>query len=333
MKLRNLLPIIGIIILVYIIVTLDFGKILAVLRQIDPLYAFLSFFTLIPLLILVNIEWQLLLKRQKIRVSFWYSIKNFFIGYFYGFITPGGFGAYTRSLYLSEKSGAPLPKCISNIIIFNAIEFVAMMVFGAVGAIFLSSIYPYLFFTIIVLLAVTFILYLFFFKKERSKKIFERLVRAQIFSTVRDRLENSIDSFYEDLPKFKDVLLPFGLSLTGWFLKFIILFFIAKLFSIEISLVYFIFIIAVGDVISSIPISIYGIGTRDAALITMFTVFGVAKEPVFSFTLFWFVVFWLTPSIIGAFVTIRESKKLTKFVLNKDTTKRFEAYMKKHPEL
>jgi len=334
MNIKKLLPITGIIILIYIFINLDFNEIIQIFSKINPIYAFLSFFTIIPLLLLVNVEWQFLLKKQKINVSFWYSIKNFFIGYFYGFITPGGFGAYTRSLYLSEESGAPLPKCISNILIYNAIEFVSILFFGAIGALVLSSIYPYLFITIVFCLILTFVFYLFFFKKERSKKIFQRLIKTQIFATVRDRLENSIDSFYEDLPTFKDVLIPFSLSIAGWFLKFILLFYISQLFLINIELYYFVFIIAVGDVIASIPISIYGVGTRDGALITMFLAFGVSQEPVFSFSIFWFVILWLVPSIIGAFVTVFETKKLdTPFKLDEKNCKRFEDYMKKHPEL
>ena len=135
MKFKKLLPIIGIIILILIISSLDLQKIIDIFSKINPIYSIMSFFVVIPLIILANIGWQLLLKKQRIKVSFWYSIKNFFIGYFYGFITPGAFGAYTRSLYLSEESRAPLLKCVSNLIIFNTIEFISLLFVGAIGAI------------------------------------------------------------------------------------------------------------------------------------------------------------------------------------------------------
>ena len=169
MKLKKLLPIIGIIILILIISSLDLQKIVNIFLKINPIYSFLSFFVVVPLILLANIGWQLLLKKQKIKVSFWYSIKNFFIGYFYGFITPGAFGAYTRSIYLSEESGVPLPKCISNIIIFNTIELLGMLSVGAIGAIYLSSIYPSLFYIIILVMIIVISLFLFVFKEKRSK--------------------------------------------------------------------------------------------------------------------------------------------------------------------
>ena len=313
MQLKKLLPVIGIIVLIIILTTLDFGKILSIFSSINPWHSFLSFFAIVPLLILANIEWQILLKKQKIHVGFLYSLKNFFIGYFYGFITPGAFGAYTRALYLEEESKVPLPKCISNIIIYNTIEYLSLLLPGAIGAIFLSSIYPYLFYTIIVIMVVVIALFLFFFKKERSKILFTKMVKSRIFAAVKDRLEGSIDSFYEDLPRFKDVLLPFGISLFGWIIKYIEFYLIAQLFSITVPFVYFLLIMAVADVIASIPISIYGLGTREAALIPLFSMFStstITNEQIVSLSLFWFVIIWLSPSVIGAVITAVETRKM-----------------------
>jgi uncharacterized protein (TIRG00374 family) len=333
MKFKKFLPIVGITILIIIVSTLDLEKIIYIFSKISPVYSILSFLAIIPLLVLTTIEWQLLLKKQKIKVSFWYSIKNFFIGYFYGFITPGAIGAYTRSIYLSKESGVPLPKCVSNIIIFNTIDFLGMLIVGAIGAIYLSSIYPNFFYIIILIIIVVISLFSFFFKNKRSRILFTKIVQSRIFATVKDRIENSIASFYEDIPKFKDIILPFGISVFGWFLKYIMMFFIAKLFFIEIPFLYFIMIMAVADVIASLPISIYGLGTREAALITMFKFWDVQSENIVTLSLFLFVIIWLTPSVIGSFITFFETKKLEKFVLTDKSIKKYESYMKKYPEL
>jgi uncharacterized protein (TIRG00374 family) len=334
MNIKKLLPLIGIIILVFILVFfVDFNQIFTIFSKINPLYTFICFFALVPLILLANVEWQILLRKQKIHVSFWYSIKNFFIGYFYGFITPGALGAYTKSLYLQEESKAPLPKCVSNIIIFNTIDYLALLLLGAIGAIYLSRDFPYLFYPIIVVIIFVLALFLFFFKTERSKILFRKIIQSRVFATLQDRLEESIDSFYEDLPRFRDVILPFAISFFGWVIKYVELFFIAILFDFTVPFWYFIMIMAVGDVIASLPISIYGIGTREASLLPLFSMFAVTNDQIISLSLFWFVIIWLTPSIIGAFVTIRETKKISTFKLDKQTVERFEKYMKKHPEL
>ena len=333
MKFRKILPIIGIIILIIILFSLDFDKIIEVFTSINPWYSFLCFFIIVPIIFMANVEWQLLLHKQKIHVSFWYSIKNYFIGYFYGFITPGALGAYTRALYLEEKSKAPLLKCVSNIIILNTIDYISLLILGAIGAIFLSSIFPYLFYTIVFFIIIFIALFLFIFKKERSKIFFTKIIQSRLFATVKNRLETSIDSFYEDLPRFKDVLLPAGLSISGWIVKYIGFYFISKLFLINVPFIYFILIMAVADVIASLPISTYGLGTREAALISMLSIYNVIPEKILAFSLFCYVIIWLFPSVIGFFVTTFETTKLNDFSLQDKTIQRFAKYMKKYPEL
>jgi uncharacterized membrane protein YbhN (UPF0104 family) len=68
--------------------------------------------------------------------------------------------------------------------------------------------------------------------------------------------------------------------------------------------------LAITSSIAVIPISIYGLGTRDATLVALFSLYNIPPENSISFTLFWFTVFFVTPSIIGAFITILENKKL-----------------------
>ena len=336
MRLKKLLPVVGVVLFVFILSQLDFAKIVSIFSQLNPLYVLLSFFVFVPLLFLVTIEWQLLLKRQKIHVSYWYSIKNFFIGYFYGFITPGGLGAYTRSLYLSKESDEPLAKCLSNIVTFNTIEYLALLSLGFIGAVFLIQVYPFLFIFILAVVVLVLSVYVFFVKSNQSQRFLQKLIEYPLFSKTAERLKDSLESFHKDVPNFKDALIPFSLSLTGWLLKYLMLFFIAQLFNISISIYFFIFIMAVADVISSIPISIYGIGTREAALITMFSVRSltngviISAEQIVSLSLFWFVIIWLTPSIIGAFVTLYETKKMSSFKFDEKECKQFEGYMQKY---
>ena len=319
MDVKKILPIIGIIILIYIITTLDLQKIITVFSDINPIYSVLAFFSIIPIVLLTNIQWQILLKKQKIHVSFLYSLKNIFIGYFYGFITPGGFGAYTRALYLKHESKSPLPKCVSNIITFNTIDYITLLLLGAVGGLLLSGIFPLLFLSIVIVLAIVTILFLFFLKKEKSKIVFTKIVQSRIFRTVKDRMEDPIDSFYENLPTFKDVLLPFFISTFGWIVRFSEFYIISRLFSIDVPYHYFILIVAVANVVATIPVSIYGLGTREASLISLFSIYSIIPEKIVSLSLFWFVLVWFSPSVIGAIITLIESKKLGPITSKKTT--------------
>jgi len=310
MDIKKILPVIGIIILIYLLSTVDIPAVIDIFSGIPLLYAFLCLFSVVPILISTNIQWQILLKKQKIHVSFLYSLKNIFIGYFYGFITPGGFGGYIRALYLKNESGQPLPKCVSNIVTFNTLDFLSLLTLGLIGGFFLSSRFPYLFVTIVIVSVIVAALFIFFLRKKKSQVIFTNFFQLHIFSKLKKRLEDPIETFFENLPSFKDILLPFSLSILGWIIRFSELYFISKLFDIEVPYPSFIFIVAVAYVIATLPISIYGLGTREAAFISLFSIFAINAEKIISLSLFWFAVIWLLPSVIRAVITMYESKKI-----------------------
>ena len=76
MNVKKLLPIIGIALFIYILSTMDIGKIIDVFLHINIWYALLSFLAIVPILLLVNYEWQMILKKHNIQVSYTYSLKN-----------------------------------------------------------------------------------------------------------------------------------------------------------------------------------------------------------------------------------------------------------------
>ncbi len=310
MDIKKILPVIGIIILIYLLSTVDFATVLEIFSDIPPFYAFLCLFSVVPIVISTNIQWQILLKKQKIHVSFLYSLKNIFIGYFYGFITPGGFGGYIRALYLKNESDQPLPKCVSNIITFNTLDFLSLLLLGLIGGFFLSSRFPLLFMIIVLVSIIVTSLFIFFLKKKKSQVIFTNFFQLNIFSKLKDGLEDPIDTFFENLPGFKDILLPFSLSIFGWIIRFSELYLISILFDIQVPYISFIFILAVANVVASLPISIYGLGTREVTLISLFSIFAITSEKIIGLSLFWFAVIWLLPSVVGAIITAIESKKL-----------------------
>lgn len=310
MNIRKLLPVIGIVILIYILITIDLEAIVSDFSSIKPIYLILSFLSLFPILIMTNFEWQLILKKQKIFVSYTYSLKNILIGYFYGFVTPGGLGGYTRTLYLKDESGEPLQKCVSNILILNTIDYISLLLLGITGGILVSSRFPYFFILIGVLLVIVIALFLLFLlKKETLERFIKKIVQYRIFNSLRVKSGLSIDSFYVDMLRPGDLLVPFILSIFGWILCFSELYLISKLFSIEVPYIYFILIIAVANVVASLPITIYGLGTREITMISLFSVFNVVPEKIVSLSLFWFVIVWLFPSVLGAVVAVREGRR------------------------
>jgi len=308
---KKLLPLIGLVLLIYVLWRFDIGKILSVFSSINPFYAALCFLGIPVIFVVINIECQMVFKRQRIHVSFLYSLKNLLIGYFYGFITPGGLGAFLRALYLKHESKAPLPKCLCNLITFNTIDYISIFILGSIGGLFLLGQYPVLYMLILALLFIMIFLFFFFFRQKTSKHLFQKLIQTQLFQIIQQYMQDPMESFYEDLPSFRSLLLPFLFAFFGWIVFYTELYLIALfLFHIHIPYITFVFMLAVTSSLAVIPISVYGLGTRDAIVVALFSVYNVPPENSISFTLFWFTLFFITPSIIGAFITVWENKKL-----------------------
>ncbi|UCD13983.1 MAG: flippase-like domain-containing protein [Thermoplasmatales archaeon] len=313
MGVKKLLPIIGIVLLLYILSTMDVGKIIDVFLHINLWYAILSILAIVPVLLIYNFEWQLILKKHSIKVSYTYSLKNTFIGFFYGFITPGGLGGYTRALHLKDESGETIQKCFVNLLIINTIDYLTLLSLGVFGGFLLSSRFPNIFPIFLFAFIVVIGLISFFIRKNTGKLFFTKLLKSKLLTPYKDKWNAHINNLYEDLPSVKDLIPPYLVSLFGWFFWLSELYLISFLFSIDVPFHYFFLVVAVANVIASLPITIYGLGTRDAAMIGMFSIFNVPQENILGFSLFWFVIFWLIPSLVGAVATIHETRKKPTF--------------------
>lgn len=312
MQYKKILPIIGLIILIYVLSKLDFGKLVEVFQQVDPFYGFLAIFSILPLQLVSNFQWQLILKKHNINVSYLYSLKNIYIGYFYGFITPGAIGGYTRVYYLKDESGETIQKCFVNSLIISTIEYLTLLSIALFGAFLFSSRYPSILPFLIFMFVLIVILLFIFIRKKTGKRFIKKLLFSRLFNQYRDKWEIHIDNLYKDIPRIRDLFIPSLISIGGWLAWFTELYLIASLFSIDIPFYNFIFLIPIVTVVSLLPISIQGLGTREAMLIGLFSLFNIPQENVLGFSLLWYVAGWLVPSIIGTIVTLHEMKRKPK---------------------
>ena len=311
MNIKRFLPLVGLVLLFILLYNFDFSTWIALIHQI-PLPIFLLTLTSgLPVIFISNIQWQYLLKKQDINVSFLYSMKNIFIGYFYGLITPGGVGAYTRVLYLKNESNESLEKCFLNIGIFNTIDMISLFFISIVGAFVFSNLFPFLFYMLLFFCVLWIIFISFLIRKKTWHWIQNLILRFTILKKYHTWISTSVEKLQNSLPAKKDVTITWLISIIGWILRFSIFYLILGLFSIEVSYMYVVFIIAIANIVAMIPISIYGLGTRETVLISLFSVFNVSSNVILSVSLFWFFIIWIIPSILGAFISFYEGKKFS----------------------
>lgn len=311
-RVKLILPFIGLIILVYIFYSLDVQKIIDSFLSIDPVFIVYSLLLTIPLLIIRNATWQIILKEQKISVGFFYTLKVYLIGVFYGSITPGFSGQLMRVPYLKERTREPYGKLFINTIIetfVHSFSLYGMMIFGAFLVI--GSIPELLPITISVFLVFC-VLAVFFTKKEWGEKFFKVLIKALIPRKLKIHFNAFVDSFYRDFPRFHTMIIPFILGIVTWIIVFSQEYLILMGLGLQIPFLMFLLLFPIANVAGFIPITFAGLGTRELTAIFLFTsMFPVAEEQILVLSLVGLIVTDLFLAVIGFFLSLTESRTNT----------------------
>lgn len=311
-KAKLLLSFIGFFILAYIIYSLDVEKIITSFLSIDPVYILYSLLLTIPLLLIRNVTWQIILKEQKIFIGFFYTLKIYLIGVFYGSITPGFSGQIMRVPYLKEKTQEPYGKLFINTIIetfVHSFSLYGMMIIGAILVIgTIPELLPITFsvFLVFCLLAV------YFSKKEWGEKFFKILIQALIPKKLKHHLNAFVGSFYRDFPRFHRMILPYILGIITWIIVFSQEYLILLGLGLEIPYFMFLLLFPIANVAGFIPITFSGLGTRELTAIFLFTsMFPVAEEQILVLSLVGLVVTDLFLAILGFFLSLTEIRTKT----------------------
>jgi len=306
---KKFLPFIGIIILILIIYSLNFEDIKNAFLSIKPIYIFLALSLTLPLIIIRNYSWQLILKEQKIKIGFFQSLKIFLIGFFYCSITPGFVGHVMRVPYMKQETGEPYGKLFVNVVIDSTVRTIALYLMILAGALLVIGHYPELFWINITIFTILVIVLLYLIKKERGEKLFLALIKYFIPTKLKDNFNKFVNTFYIDFPRITPLIPPLILSLITWIIVFTQEYIIVMALGVNIPYHYFILLFPIANIAGFIPITFAGIGTRELTSIVIFsTLFAVTKEEVLVFTLVGFIITDIFIGFIGFLVSLTEAR-------------------------
>lgn len=308
-KVKLVLPFIGLFILAYIIYSLDIDKIIAAFFSIDPVFLVYSLLLTIPLLIIRNATWQIILKEQNITVGFFYTIKVYLIGVFYGTITPGFSGQLMRVPYLKEKTKQPYGKLFINTIIETFVHSFSLYGMMILGALLVIGTIPELLPITIAIFLVFCLLAVYFTKREWGEKFFRVCITFFIPRSLKVHLNAFVDSFYHDFPRFHTMILPYLLGIVTWIIVFTQEYLILMGLGLQIPYFAFLLLFPIANVAGFIPITFAGLGTRELTAIFLFTsIFPVAEEQILVLSLVGLVVTNLFLAVLGFLLSLTENR-------------------------
>ena len=252
---------------------------ISVLENVNPCYLTLSLFPLIISLYFIAKRWQTLLSAMGYTISL---TKCFFVimaSFPLISITPSKTGDFVRAYYLKDE--IPMTKTIGSVLTEKIFDVITLIVFSLVGMVY-YKIYDFLWlliiFFIFLLMAIVVI------KKGRG---------LHISALWHDRIQNvafSMRCLSENNNLF---IRTTAYSLAIWLLAIlqVLIFFYAL--HIDVDILYLFAMLPLAIFIGMLPVSIGGMGTRDAAIIFLFSDYGTASELLAVGILFSLFRYWL----------------------------------------
>jgi len=306
---KKFLPVIGVIILIYIIFRLDIEEIKTAFLSIKPIFIIIALSLTLPRLLIRNYAWQLIQKEHKIKLTYFQSLKIFLIGYFYCSITPGYIGQLMRIPYMKEKTKEPYGKLFINSTIESIVHTLSLYGLVIIGAFLLMEKFPEILPISIAWVIILVIIVFYFIKKERGEKLLYKLIKYFIPKRTKPNLNRFVKTFYNDFPRVNKMILPFILGIFTWIIVFTQEYIIVIALGLDIPYLYFLLLFPVANVVGFIPITFAGLGTRELAAIVIFTtLFAVAEEKIFVVSLVGFIITDIFTGFIGFLATLTEAR-------------------------
>ncbi|MFH1256187.1 MAG: lysylphosphatidylglycerol synthase transmembrane domain-containing protein [Candidatus Diapherotrites archaeon] len=275
---RLLLGLIGIALFAFILSSIDLAKVAEAVLGAEKLFLLLAFFAIIINLLGRGWKFGLAAEFYGEKFTLMDATKIFCAGSMIGFLTPLKAGILARAFYFKQLN---LAKRIAAIAVDRASDMIAVGLCGLVGLAFFPLLEKFFLEKLLLLAAVA-------------------LVGACVLFLLLKKF------FWNFLTELLSVLHSpfFSLKIFGWgainFLTTVIAyFFVAASLGVTVPVLPFLAIVAAVLFIELFPVTFLGLGTREAGLITLLSLYSVPAETAVALSLVFLFINYATLSAIA----------------------------------
>ena len=295
------LRLVGLALLAVLLYRLDLRQVYLLLRQARlPLVAVAILLT-VPLIWLKTVRWQIILKAQGVRYGGMSAFLAYFGSLFIGFLTPGRLGEFVKAFPVQQECGAPLPLTFSSVLADRLFDLFALLAVGALAILTLSVAGTSAILGVLALAALVIVPLLLFLNPAAFGLVQRWGLR---WGKMGDRLfgpQGWLTEIHRSLRRLTPLALLASVLLTvlAYAVFFGQTYLLALSLSLDASVVTIAYAVALGSLITLLPISISGLGTREAVMIAYLGTAGIASEAALGFSLLVFFTFYVCGGLMG----------------------------------
>lgn len=298
---RRLLRLIGLVLLAVLLARADLDQLWIALRGADWRWVGLAIVGMFPMLLLKTLRWQVILGAQGVRMPLGSAYTAYFASLFVGFLTPGRLGEFIRALYVARETEASSAVGFSSVLADRLFDLYALLIVGGVAAVGLtagSDAGPELL-AVLVLITLPLLVYL----NDRSYGLVRGVAGWSGPWAGRLLKEGGwLDEMRRGLKavRGREAVLGSLLTAAAYALFFAECYCLALALGLPIGYRTVAFAIAFGSLVTLLPISISGLGAREAAVVAYLGTAGIDAERALVFSLLVFFVFFVLGGLFGA---------------------------------
>lgn len=272
------IKVVGLALLVWILSRTNINELFATVRQFSLSQIIWLVFISFVIILTKTLRFHTILTLYSVSIPFLKSLLIYGGGMFLGTITPGRLGDFSKIFYLKRISGCDFKKGLFVNVIDRLFDLGLLIIiaFGAMYWIFnFRSILLYLIFLLL------FFFMIILFRKQVGQyisAIFLKLFKVPLTGTDIQKILNL------------KLLFPFFFTTIPYALIFYQMIYIANCTSFNINPFYLIGTLTLGNLVSLLPISISGLGTREAVFMATLSKIGLTAGQAVSLSLSFFLL-------------------------------------------
>ena len=292
MKITKYLGLVGIILFVYIISKINLNQVINIFSSANPFFIVLSLVMLLFMIILRSVRWRIIIKATGFDISLKDCTLIWLKGYFLGGVTPGRVGDLFRAKFLTDKIRISLGKSLLTAVIDRVLDILVIFGLSVLGILMISQLFGIELFSLhylFILLVISGLGLYILISRKLTAKIASPLFNLFVPSKFKEKTKINFDEFYTGLELLKErkphLFASFSVGILSWLVVGIGGYLIALSLSLNISYWYVLVSLAISSIVALLPISISGLGTREATFIFLFSIINIVPEEAVSFSL------------------------------------------------
>lgn len=293
----------GLIALGVILWQLDYARLGQLLASADISLLVVSFVLSPALLAAKALRWRALLRARGISLSPMRAFLIYTAGLLMGLVTPGRLGEFSRSVYLRQSGATGLPEAISSQVIDRLYDLQFLLLVAWAGMIVVARrVAPGVQWVGAVGLAlnVAFWAALFAFPAARGR--LSRRMGQALQRRLPEKWHLPGQTFFASLSGLlqpRTMLLPGLLTVCSYGVFLLQVWLVAIAIGLEAPAPVTLLAVMVANLLSLVPVTVAGFGTREGTLLVLLSPYGATDEQIVLYSLGVFFIFYIGGAAIG----------------------------------